>query len=138
EGILRRAAAPAAVRKQAHVLVAVAEVDGGGDARAGAPVVLRGEQLAEAEILVVPRDLRAPREVPPDAAPVAEPRDGRRHAEDERVCAVTVADDEEPLAGPCALVRRREEQWRERCAGVAVSAVRRVMHMVGCEPVYSF
>src|SRR5438128_2508278 len=54
EGILHRRAAPAAVRKQTHVLVPVAEVDRRRDAGSGAPVVLGGEQLPEAEVLVVP------------------------------------------------------------------------------------
>src|SRR5207245_5373136 len=75
EGILHRRAAPAAVREQTHVLVAVAEVNRRRDPGPCPPVVLGGEQLPEAEVFVVPPELGAPRQVPVDAAPAAQPDD---------------------------------------------------------------
>ena len=68
-------AAPALLREERHVAVAVAEVLGGGEARAGAPVVLGREQLAEAEVDVVARQLGAARQMPGDAAAPLEPLD---------------------------------------------------------------
>src|SRR6266566_5173317 len=66
--VLHAAAAPAAEPGQGHVVVAVAEVLGGRDARPGAAVVLGGEELAETEVEVVARELGAAREVPANAA----------------------------------------------------------------------
>src|SRR5438093_6578988 len=57
--VLHAAAAPAAEPGEGHVVVAVAEVLGGRDAGPGAAVVLGGEELAEAEVEVVARQLGA-------------------------------------------------------------------------------
>src|SRR6266516_2131099 len=114
--VLEAAAAPAAEPGEGHVVVAVAEVLGGRDAGAGAAVVLGGEQLAEAEVEVVARQLGAAREVPRDAAAALEPLHHRRRLEHERLRAVAVGDQQDALAGPGALQRSREKKRRERRA----------------------
>src|SRR5881628_1771003 len=108
--VLEAAAAPAAQPGEGHVVVAVAEVLGGRDAGAGPAVVLGGEQLAEAEVEVVARQLGAAREVPAHAAAALEPLHHRRRLEDERLGAVAVADQQDALAGAGTLQRGREEE----------------------------
>src|SRR3989454_3482745 len=110
--VLHAATAPAAEAGEGHVVVAVAEVFGGRDARPGAAVVLGREELAEAEVEVVARQLGAAREVPADAATPLEPLDDRRRLEHERLGTVAVADQQDALAGPGALERGREEKRR--------------------------
>src|SRR5437667_7086841 len=103
--VLHAAAAPAAEAGEGHVVVAVAEVFGGRDAGPGAAVVLGGEELAEAEVEVVARQLGAAREVPADAATPLEPLDDRRRLEHERLGTVAVTDQQDALAGLRTLAR---------------------------------
>src|SRR5437870_1358901 len=131
--VLHAAAAPAAEPGEAHVVVAVAEVLGGRDTRPGAAVVLGGEQLAEAEIEVVARQLGAAREVPADAATPLEPLHDRRGLEHERLGTVAVADQQDALAGLRALERRRQQERRERRPRVAHLPEERVLRQSGLE-----
>src|SRR5213592_4037755 len=127
--VLHAAAAPATEPGEAHVVVAVAEVLGGRDARPGAAVVLGGEELAEAEVEVVARQLGAAREVPRDAASPLEPLHHRRRLEHERLGAVAVADQQDALAGPRTLQRSGEEKRRERRPRVADLPEERVLRL---------
>src|SRR5438046_7638078 len=127
--VLHAAAAPAAQAGEGHVVVAVAEVLGGRDAGPGAAVVLGGEELAEAEVEVVARQLGAAREVPADAATPLEPLDDRRGLEHERLGTVAIADQQDALAGPRVLQRRREKKRRERRPRVAHLPEERVLRL---------
>src|SRR5205809_2125473 len=127
--VLHAAAAPAAEPGEGHVVVAVAEVFGGRDARPGAAVVLGGEELAEAEVEVVARQLGAAREVPADAATPLEPLDDRRRLEHERLGTVAVADQQDALAGLRTLERRRQQERRERRPRVAYLPEERVLRL---------
>src|SRR5207244_204385 len=131
--VLEAAAAPAAEPGEGHVVVAVAEVFGGGDPGAGAAVVLGREQLAEAEVEVVARELGAAREVPANAATPLEPLHDRRGLEHERLGTVAVADQQDALAGLRALERRRQQERRERRPRVAHLPEERVLRQSGLE-----
>src|SRR5262249_56675172 len=107
---LRLAAAPAALRDQAHVRVAVAEVLRGRQAGAGATVVLGREQLPEPQVEVVAAQLGAAGEDPGDAATSLPPLHLRRGGERDRLGAVACAPQQPALARFGMAQRRREEQ----------------------------
>src|SRR6185369_1943225 len=83
-------AAPAALGMKGDILVAVAVVDGRGDAGAGASIVLARFEVAKAQELVVVAQLGAALEMPTDGAMIGQRFDGIRDAEREDVGAVAV------------------------------------------------
>ena len=96
--VLHLAALAALLRMQADLVVAVAEVLGRRDPGAGATVVLGREQLPEADVHVVARELAAPLEVPAHPAAVRQPGDRPFDAQREGVGAVAVAREQQRVA----------------------------------------
>src|SRR2546427_5634210 len=133
EGILRRPAAAALLAEQAQVRVAVAEVLGRGEARAGATVVLGAEELAEAEGEIVARELGASVEVPGGAASAFEALGHGARLEEEGVGAVAVAHDQHSITRLRPRERGREEERREGGARVPHPTEEGILHLGGRE-----
>jgi hypothetical protein len=130
---LRRAAAAARLAAEADVLVAVPEVDRRRQALGRGRLVLGRVEAARPQVGVVAGNRAAALEVPGHAATRGELLEVLGHAEREHVGAVAVAGDEQAIARPRRLERRRQEQRREGGAGVAEPTEQGVLHPGGVE-----
>src|SRR5690606_20795866 len=131
---LEAAAAVAALAGEGDVRVALAEVDGGGEAGVARWLPLAHVELARAQIAVVAAHRPAAREVPGDAAPRAELLELRRRAEGERLGAVAVGRGQPPLAGARLRERRGEQQRGVGAAGMAEAAEQRILEPLARSP----